>query len=81
MLYCAIFIQVKWNAANRSVFRTLKHGVQVALILLAYFTAVSRVMDNKHHWSDVTAGGLIGAISAALTVSESIFRHLRVYLG
>jgi len=67
MLYCAIFIQVKWNAGNSSVLRILKHGIQLILLLLAYFTAVSRVMDNKHHWSDVSAGALIGAIGASLT--------------
>jgi len=28
---------------------------------------LSRVMDNKHHWSDVSAGALIGVVSASLT--------------
>ncbi|CAL8083373.1 unnamed protein product [Orchesella dallaii] len=66
MLYVAIFIQVKWRV-NRSALRLLKSGIQLSLMLLAYFTALSRVMDNKHHWSDVSAGALVGAVSASLT--------------
>jgi phosphatidate phosphatase len=67
MLYCAIYIQIKWIAGRSSILKLLKHGAQLVCILLAYFTAISRVMDNKHHWSDVTAGALIGSTSAALT--------------
>ncbi|ODN01042.1 putative phosphatidate phosphatase [Orchesella cincta] len=66
MLYVAIYIQVKWRV-NRSAMRLLKSGIQLSLMLLAYFTALSRVMDNKHHWSDVSAGALVGAVSASLT--------------
>jgi len=68
MFYTAIYIQVKWSLIN---LRILKHGVQLILILLAYFTALSRVMDNKHHWSDVFAGGVIGVGVACVTASTS----------
>jgi phosphatidate phosphatase len=69
MFYCAIYVQVKWGVGRgRSFLRLGKHAVQLILVLLAYFTAISRVMDNKHHWSDVCAGALIGVVSASLTV-------------
>lgn len=50
MLYTAIFIQVKWGlqgGRHTRAFRLVKHGAQLALILLSYYTALSRVMDNK----------------------------------
>lgn len=46
MLYVAIFIQMKWRV-NKSALRLLKSGIQLAVMLLAYYTALSRVMDNK----------------------------------
>ena len=47
MLYIAIYIQMKWRVNQKSVWRLLKCAVQLSLLLLAYFTALSRVMDNK----------------------------------
>ena len=35
---------------------------QIVMIAAAFFVAVSRVMDYKHHPTDVIAGGLIGTI-------------------
>ena len=36
------------------------------MIAAAFFVAVSRVMDYKHHPTDVIAGGLIGTITQIL---------------
>lgn len=47
MLYIVIYIQVKWGVCKRSNIRLLKGGLQLSLMLLAYYTALSRVMDNK----------------------------------
>lgn len=66
MLYIAIYVQVKVNVGRKTTLRLYKAGFQLGVILLAYFTALSRVMDNKHHWSDVLAGGLIGSITACI---------------
>ncbi|XP_017084303.2 putative phosphatidate phosphatase [Drosophila eugracilis] len=38
--------------------------LQLACVALAWFVALSRVMDYKHHWSDVAAGSLLGAGTA-----------------
>jgi len=44
---------------------------QVIAISLATFTAVSRIMDYKHHPTDVLAGTLIGVISQSLNFYAS----------
>ena len=53
--------------------------VQVAMTLMAWYTCLSRVMNNKHHPSDVIAGAIIGAVTA-LTVVGSSFGINRVPL-
>ena len=45
--------------------------VDVMLFTFASFTSLSRVIDNKHHWSDVLAGAVLGFIGAMWTVSKS----------
>ncbi|KAJ8718091.1 hypothetical protein PYW07_006021 [Mythimna separata] len=66
-MYCAIFfifyIQVKgkWRGS-----KLLRHGLQYAVLIAAWFVGLSRVQDHMHHWSDVTVGFLIGAIYACL---------------
>ena len=44
--------------------------LQFSLIAVAWFVALSRVMNNKHHWSDVLAGMLLGSTVAIINVSE-----------
>ncbi|KAH8258708.1 hypothetical protein KR038_004336 [Drosophila bunnanda] len=65
MVYLAVYLQRKltWRGSKLS-----RHFVQFVLVMLAWYTALSRVMDNWHHWSDVLAGSLIGVVGALITV-------------
>lgn len=64
--YFQLYLQyrMKWRGS-----RLLKHFLQFMLIIIAWFTALSRISDYKHHWSDVLAGSVIGILFAFLVVS------------
>ncbi|XP_052862302.1 putative phosphatidate phosphatase [Anopheles cruzii] len=66
LVFCAIFLQARMNWRGSKL---LKHFFQFLLILLAWYTCLSRISDYKHHWSDVLAGGVLGA-SVAVVVSN-----------
>ncbi|OMJ27496.1 Lipid phosphate phosphatase 2 [Smittium culicis] len=44
--------------------RTYKAIVVATPILVAMVVAVSRTFDNRHHWQDVLAGGILGTLVA-----------------
>ncbi|KAL5016090.1 hypothetical protein ScPMuIL_005679 [Solemya velum] len=58
MVYLIIYLQVRFSWVR---FTLLKPVLQLLAFYLAYYTALSRVSDYKHHWSDVLAGSLLGA--------------------
>ncbi|XP_017123516.1 putative phosphatidate phosphatase isoform X2 [Drosophila elegans] len=68
MVYLALYLQARmtWRGS-----KLLRHLLQFAFIMVAWYTALSRVSDYKHHWSDVLAGSLIGSI-CALVVSYGL---------
>lgn len=64
MVYLALYLE------KRMVWRTtrfLRHTLQFAALMLSWFTALSRVSDFKHHWSDVLAGYSLGLCVAVIT--------------
>ncbi|XP_023037795.1 putative phosphatidate phosphatase isoform X2 [Drosophila willistoni] len=68
MVYVALYLQARmtWHGS-----KLLRHFLQFLFIMIAWYTALSRVSDYKHHWSDVLAGSLIGSL-CALIVSNCL---------
>lgn len=48
--------------------KLLKHFLQFGLLMLAWYTALSRISNYKHHWSDVLCGGALGVTGALIVV-------------
>ncbi|XP_077301093.1 putative phosphatidate phosphatase [Arctopsyche grandis] len=63
MIYVAVYVQRRFKWAGSKL---LRHGCQFIVFMLAWFTILSRISDNKHHRSDVLAGSCIGAVTAIL---------------
>ncbi|XP_019630486.1 PREDICTED: phospholipid phosphatase 1-like isoform X1 [Branchiostoma belcheri] len=76
MVYLVLYLQVRitWRQSW-----LLKPFLQVVAVILAQLTMLSRVNDNKHHWSDVLAGTALGtfvALLVGLSVSD-LFPKMR----
>ncbi|XP_075688796.1 phospholipid phosphatase 3 isoform X1 [Rhinoderma darwinii] len=61
MLYLVFYLQSRftWRGA-----RLLRPLLQFTLLMMAFYTGLSRVSDHKHHPSDVLAGFVQGAVVA-----------------
>lgn len=59
-------IRMKWGGS-----KLFKHFLQFAVLMMALFISLSRISDNKHHWSDVLAGLFVG-VAVALLVTNFI---------
>ncbi|KAM3868101.1 phospholipid phosphatase 1-like [Diretmus argenteus] len=68
-MYCMLFLVLYIQARLTSEWaRLLRPTIQFFLISTALYVGLSRVSDYKHHWSDVLAGLLQGAVVSVLTV-------------
>lgn len=61
MVYFAMYLHKRFTWRGSKL---LRHGIQFVLIMMAWYTVMSRVSDYKHHWSDVLAGFSIGLLYA-----------------
>uniref|UniRef100_A0A8C6TJJ1 Phospholipid phosphatase 3 n=1 Tax=Neogobius melanostomus TaxID=47308 RepID=A0A8C6TJJ1_9GOBI len=61
LLYLAFYLQSRftWRGA-----RLLRPLLQFTLLMMAFYTGLSRVSDHKHHPTDVLAGFIQGALVA-----------------
>ncbi|XP_045501908.1 putative phosphatidate phosphatase [Colias croceus] len=63
MIYLALYLEKRmvWRGT-----RVIRHVLQFSAVMLSWFTALSRVSDYKHHWSDVLAGYSLGLTFAVV---------------
>ncbi|XP_065214916.1 putative phosphatidate phosphatase isoform X2 [Planococcus citri] len=64
--YVAVFIVLYLESRLKTKSSLLKPVIQFLVILSAWFVALSRIMDNKHHMSDVLCGIIIGSSVALI---------------
>ncbi|KAJ8779689.1 hypothetical protein J1605_012573 [Eschrichtius robustus] len=69
MLYLVLYLQARftWRGA-----RLLRPLLQFTLIMMAFYTGLSRVSDHKHHPSDVLAGFAQGALVACCIMAPRL---------
>lgn len=65
-----IYLQIRMKWCGSKLF---KHLLQFVLLMVALFTSLTRISDNKHHESDVFAGLFVGA-AVALLVAHFVAR-------
>ncbi|XP_016353590.1 phospholipid phosphatase 3-like isoform X3 [Sinocyclocheilus anshuiensis] len=61
MLYLAFYLQSRFTWRGARLMRPL---LQFTLLMMAFYTGLSRVSDHKHHPTDVLAGFVQGALVA-----------------
>ncbi|XP_059478551.1 putative phosphatidate phosphatase [Neocloeon triangulifer] len=66
MVFLVMYLQMRWN---RRFSTLLRHFLQFLALTMAWYTALTRVSDYKHHWSDCLAGSAQGALVAILIVT------------
>ncbi|XP_078115769.1 phospholipid phosphatase 3 isoform X2 [Sander vitreus] len=61
MLYLAFYLQSRFSWRGARLLRPL---LQFTLLMMAFYTGLSRISDHKHHPTDVLAGFVQGALVA-----------------
>jgi len=66
MSYLSLYIAGQIHLLDKKVY-IWKYFVVSIPYFIAVFVAVSRVFDYRHHWQDVTIGGIIGLVFGVMT--------------
>ncbi|PRD35084.1 UNVERIFIED_CONTAM: wun [Trichonephila clavipes] len=66
MVFTVIYLQACMRCKTN---RLLRPFLQFILLMMTWYTALSRIADYKHHWSDVLIGFLLGIIAAVIVAS------------
>ncbi|KAF6024487.1 hypothetical protein EB796_017215 [Bugula neritina] len=77
MVFLACYVQQRVPRFDYTYL--VKHVIQFILICMAWFCGLSRVMDNKHHPTDVLAGFTIGTVVALLCARYVVKRFREPY--
>ncbi|XP_060601613.1 phospholipid phosphatase 1-like, partial [Ruditapes philippinarum] len=65
-IYLLIFLQLRFTWTKK--IRIFLPLIQLGILCAAIFVCISRVNDNKHHFSDVIAGAILGTVIALLSL-------------
>ncbi|VDP23643.1 unnamed protein product [Schistosoma margrebowiei] len=68
LFFFQLYIQLRFSHSR--IYPGVRTCFQMIYIALGLVVGYSRIIDNKHHWSDVLGGGLLGFFVALSTVSE-----------
>ena len=73
MIYLILYTKNRWKCRTMGFTSKL---VQLILLMIATFTALSRIRDNKHHPTDVLCGTIIGILFAVIAYNY-LLDHLK----
>ena len=63
MIFLIFYIKYTWNCRKMGL---LTPFVQIVLFSIAFFTCLTRVVDHKHHFTDILAGSVLGLVFSIL---------------
>ncbi|KAH8261142.1 hypothetical protein KR044_003933 [Drosophila immigrans] len=75
VFYGLVFMALHLQTLRLPLSTMLRPLCQLMCVGLATFVGLSRVMDYKHHWSDVVAGSLLGASVAFAVIRGAALEH------
>lgn len=71
MVFLILYVHKFWNKRNLGL---IPQFFQFIMFTTAWYVALSRVTDNKHHPTDVLAGSILGTLIASFT-----FYYLNIF--
>lgn len=63
MIFLIFYLKYTWNCRRIGLITPF---IQIVFFSIAFFTCLTRVVDHKHHFTDVLAGSTLGLVFAIL---------------